>query len=81
MWQAKKNEALKVVGFNLACCLIALDISSLSVGLFGPPLLLSHMLLGLMVSVTNMSDKDDLVRVDVDIGHPASRAGLSPKYP
>jgi hypothetical protein len=81
MWQAKKNEDLKLVGFNLACCLIALDISSLSVGLFGPPLLLSHMLLGLMVSVTNMSDKDDLVRVDVDIGHPASRAGLSPKYP
>lgn len=36
--------------FVLAAALIALDFSSMSVGLFGPPLLLSNILLGAMVS-------------------------------
>lgn len=51
LWKAPgKNE--KVLAFHLAAMLVALDISSLSVGLFGPPLLLSHILLALIVSVT-----------------------------
>jgi hypothetical protein len=38
--------------FGLAATLVALDISSMSVGLFGPALLLSYILLGLIISVT-----------------------------
>jgi len=40
--------------FGLAATLIALDISSLSVGLYGPALLLSYILLGCMVSAATV---------------------------
>ncbi len=36
--------------FGLAAALVALDVSSMSVGLYGPALLLSHLLLGFIVS-------------------------------
>jgi hypothetical protein len=36
--------------FFLISALIALDVSSMSVGLFGPPLLLTNILLGMLVS-------------------------------
>lgn len=38
--------------FGLAATLLALDLSSMSVGLFGPALLLSFILLGIMISIT-----------------------------
>ena len=39
--------------FGLMATLIALDISSMSVGLYGPALLLSHILLGILVSTSS----------------------------
>ncbi|MEH6475005.1 MAG: hypothetical protein V7727_04920 [Sneathiella sp.] len=53
--------------FCLVCTLIALDFSSLSVGLFGPPSLLANLLLGMMVSIS-MSWKS------VETRQPATRA-------
>ena len=44
---------LGIAAFNLGVVLVALDIASLSVGLFGPPLLLSHVLLALIIGVTS----------------------------
>jgi len=38
--------------FSLAATLVALDLSCMSVGLYGPALLLSHILLGLIISIT-----------------------------
>ena len=37
--------------FGLTATLIALDVSSLSVGLYGPPLILSYILLGMIISI------------------------------
>lgn len=54
LWRSRKGGDLRRVAFSLAVVLVALDLSSLSVGLFGPPLLLSNMLLGLIVAVTGM---------------------------
>lgn len=63
-WHALKRIAIVVrsnreipssqVAFHLGAVLVALDISTMSVGLFGPPLLLSHMLLALIISVTGI---------------------------
>lgn len=39
--------------FGLAAALLAIDFASMSVGLFGPALLLSYVLLGMMISVTS----------------------------
>ncbi|MBL4666557.1 MAG: hypothetical protein JKY04_04205 [Sneathiella sp.] len=48
-----KDEAQRVIIFGLGATLVALDVSSMSVGLFGPPLLLSNILLGLLISVSS----------------------------
>jgi hypothetical protein len=39
------------LGFGLACTLIAIAVASMSVGLFGPPLLLTYILMGSMVAL------------------------------
>ncbi|HYE61213.1 MAG TPA: hypothetical protein VD997_04385 [Phycisphaerales bacterium] len=44
------EPAVKAVAFGLASVLIALSFSELSVGLFGPPLLLSFITLGMSIS-------------------------------
>jgi hypothetical protein len=80
-WQSDNNESLKLIGFNLACVLLALDFSSLSVGLFGPPLLLSHMLLALMVSVTHMRDSEVPPETDPYTIPPVFHRGLVIKHP
>jgi len=49
-WQADRDSRRRQLLFGFAATLVALDFSSMSVGLFGPPLLLSHILLGVMVS-------------------------------
>lgn len=59
MWKSSEDAPLRLVAFSLACVLLALDFSSLSVGLFGPPLLLSHVLLALIVAVTQMRQSPD----------------------
>jgi len=50
-FRAEKNIPRRKLLFGLAAALIALDLSSMSVGLYGPALLLSYILLGLLVSV------------------------------
>ena len=59
--------------FGLSATIIALDLSGLSVGLFGPALLLSHIILGCMVSAatdwtdwTSTSDRPDLSKTDCE---------------
>lgn len=47
-----KDLARKKLLFGLSAALIALDLSSLSVGLYGPALLLSYILMGMIMSVS-----------------------------
>lgn len=54
LMQSTAATPLAMSAFNLGAVLVALDISTMSVGLFGPPLLLSHMLLALIISVTGI---------------------------
>jgi len=56
------SPALKQMGFGLVCVTIGLAGASMSVGLFGPPLLLTYMLLGLMVSLPGLAEHPRLVR-------------------
>ena len=58
-WKSGEGIPLRHISFNLACVLLALDFSSMSVGLYGPPLLLSHVLLALIVAVTQMRQTPD----------------------
>ena len=59
IWKSGKDISLRHIAFYLACVLLALDLSCLSVGLYGPPLLLSHALLALIVAVTQMRQSPD----------------------
>lgn len=47
-----KDKIQRNLIFGLICVVISLDISSMSVGLFGPPLILSNILLGILVSAS-----------------------------
>lgn len=51
-WKQSVDEPQRQLLFGLASTLVALDFASMSVSLFGPPLLLSHILLGLLAGVT-----------------------------
>ncbi|WP_166260754.1 hypothetical protein [Marinobacter salicampi] len=51
-WKQSGDEAQRKLLFGLASTLVALDFASMSVSLFGPPLLLSSLLLGSLVAVT-----------------------------
>lgn len=51
VWKNDPDNARRRLLFGLAATLMALDLSSMSVGLFGPVLLLSHILLGSIVSL------------------------------
>lgn len=61
--QSTAGTPLGMAAFNLGAVLVALDISTMSVGLFGPPLLLSHVLLALIISVTGL-EKSTKVAAD-----------------
>ena len=50
-FRSSSGAAKRQLVFGLSAALLALDLSSMSVGLFGPPLLLSYILLGIIVSV------------------------------
>lgn len=52
-WSFLRDGANKKLLFGLTATLIALDFSSFSVGLFGPVLILSYLLLGFIVSVSS----------------------------
>lgn len=52
-WRDEADTARRTLLFGLVATLIALDLSTMSVGLFGPSLLLSHIVLGLMVSASD----------------------------
>ena len=45
---------LRIVTFNLACVLLATDFACMTTNIFGPPILLSYVLLALVVGVTQM---------------------------
>lgn len=51
-WRASENKEYRNLLFGLGAALLAIDVSSFSTSLFGPVLLLSHILLGMMVSVS-----------------------------
>ncbi len=57
-WKASKSEADKKLLFGLSSLLLSLDISIMSVGLYGPPLLLSYLLTGLLISSTFTTEAD-----------------------
>jgi hypothetical protein len=59
---------LGIAAFKLGVVLVALDIASLSVGLFGPPLLLSHVLLALIVAVTSFELPSEFAIERFEIG-------------
>lgn len=50
-WKQSVDEAQRKLLFGLASTLVALDFANMSVSLFGPPLLLSSILLGCLVAV------------------------------
>ncbi len=54
LWKTSGANGIGLTAFFLAAVLLALDFSSLSVGLFGPPLLLSNVLLALAIGVTDL---------------------------
>ncbi len=60
---------LHTVAFSLACVLLALDFATMTVGLFGPPLILSCVLLAMIVAVTQMRQMPHL---------PDSRGAIAP---
>ncbi len=60
--------------FGLAAALVALDVSSMSVGLYGPVLLLSYILLGFMVSAATAWPAREAVPHQGD-GFPAGAMG------
>lgn len=73
-WRLDADEARRKALFGLSVVLLALDFSSLSVGLFGPVLLMSHVLLGAMVSLA-MAWEQVPTEVALDEwGAPASRS-------
>lgn len=51
-WHDTNDPSRRKLIFGLAAAVLALDLSSMSVGLYGPPLLLSNILLGMLVSVS-----------------------------
>jgi hypothetical protein len=51
-WRNTSDIRRKRMIFGLGATLMALDVASMSVGLFGPPLLLSFILLGILVSIS-----------------------------
>ena len=68
-FQADDDIARRKLLFGLAATLLTLDFSSMSVGLFGPALALSFILVGMMISVATAWRKDqgvDLVADQID---------------
>jgi hypothetical protein len=51
-WGLIRDQRYQKMIFGFAATLVALDIATMSVGLFGPALLLSYILLGFLISVT-----------------------------
>lgn len=74
MRKSSTDPALGLVGFCLVCVLLSLDFSSLSVGLYGPPQILSYILLALIVSVSQMDNPASKVAQD-------STAGIAIQHP
>jgi hypothetical protein len=52
-WRCSPDSRHRIMVFGFAATLIALDTTSMSVGIFGPPMLLSYILLGFLVSTTD----------------------------
>ena len=61
VWNNDPDNARRRLLFGMAATLMALDFSSLSVGLFGPVLLLSNILLGSTVSIAVAWNNNDAV--------------------
>lgn len=61
VWKNDGDAATRALVFRLGATLAALDLSSMSVGLFGPPLLLSHILLGVIVAIAHRGPAAALV--------------------
>ncbi|MEH6446988.1 MAG: hypothetical protein V7784_24100 [Oceanospirillaceae bacterium] len=57
-WRMTLDPAQKGRLFSLAAILLALDFTSMSVGLFGPPLIFSNILLGTLVGVSTIPSKN-----------------------
>jgi len=53
-WKKSTEYSQKKLIFIITATLVALDLSSLSVGLYGPPLLISFVLLGIVVSCSRI---------------------------
>lgn len=53
-WKSDDVSGLRLVSFYLGCVLVALEFVSMTVSLYGPPLILIHVLLGLVVAVSRM---------------------------
>jgi hypothetical protein len=72
-------QGMRRLGFGLVCTLIAVAGASMSVGLFGPPLLLMYMLMGVMVSLPAAAGLSGIARIATTKGAPlATSAGHSP---
>ncbi len=84
VWKNDSDNARRQLLFGLATTLMALDFSSLSVGLFGPVLLLSNILLGCIVTIAvawKNNDGVSQVSIDSSEGKPSDLAlGIRHRY-
>lgn len=62
--KSKTPEPLRIATFYLACVLLAIDFSCMTVSLYGPPLILSHILLGLIVTVSLIGVPNSIIADD-----------------
>jgi len=60
IWGSSHGLAQKKLIFMLTATLVALDASSMSVGLFGPPLLMSYLLIGAIMSRSSIKVENDM---------------------
>lgn len=58
-WPSQRESGNRKLLFGLTATLIALDFSSFSVGLFGPVLILSYLLLGFIVSASSIGTRPE----------------------
>jgi len=77
VWENDTDNTRRKMLFSLAATLMALDFSSLSVGLFGPVLLLSNILLGSIVSIAVAWDKSNAVPPEGEHYPERNRASLT----
>ncbi len=79
-WKKSKSELDRKVIFTLISLMLGIDVASMSVGLFGPPIMLLYLFQGMMVSITEpsfRSIKTKTIQINKGEETPDSRVRIS----